>query len=210
MEALIEFRDTAAHFSHRGPALAERLLEVGLACVTNFASAANDWFGRDLSQFKTYIMPLTLNPVPQATALQLRRDERAFAEYLESLRPDNEAPASSYAFALNVEVRFVRSKAAEAFPVQVTRDPSEPAVRLTEDQMRERSPWDYKELTRKCRARYKSFKADQNYHQIRMKLVPNPRFAYERLLEPKNPRSSKKVFYSPGIREELDKHYEKK
>ena len=209
LEAMIEFRDTAVHFYHRSPAIAERVLELGLACVKNFVSAANDWFGEDLSQFKTYIMPLTLNPLPQTTSVQLSRNEKAFAEYLESLRPDSEDPASSYAFAVNVELRFVRSKAQDAFPVLVTRDQNAPAVRLTEEQIRERYPWDYRDLTDRCRERYKNFKVNQEYHKIRKDLEADPRFAHERRLDPEKPRP-KKTFYSPTILDELDKHYKKK
>lgn len=209
LEALIEFRDTAVHFCHRGQAIAERVLELGLACVKNFVSAANDWFGEDLSRFKTYIMPLRLNPIPQTTAVQLSRDARAFAEYLESLRPKDEDPTSPYAFAINVEVRFVRSRAAEAFPVRVTRDPNAPAVQLTEEDIRQRYPWDYLELTRRCQDRYKNFQVNKKYHQIRKDLETDQRFAHERRLDPEKPKP-KKIFYAPAILEELDRYYERK
>lgn len=209
LEALIEFRDTAVHFYHRGPAITERVLELGLACLKNFISAANNWFDEDLSRFKTYFMPLTLNPVPQTTAVQLGRDEKSFAEYLESLRPKEEDPASPYAFAVNVEMRFVRSKAPEAFPIRVTRDPNAPAVRLTEEYIRERYPWDYWELTRRCQERYKNFKVNKRYHEIRKDLETDQRFAHERRLDPEKPRP-KKIFYAPAVLDEFDKYYEKK
>jgi len=209
LEALVEVRDTAVHFYVRNPAVSERVLEMGLACVKNFVSAVKDWFDEDLSRLHTYLMPLSLNPLPAVPAVQLTRDERRFVEYLEKLRPQEEDPASPYAFAVNVEVRFVRSKASEAFPVRVTRDPNAPEVRLTEEQIRERYPWDYWELTRRCQERYSDFKINQEYHSIRKKLESNPRFAHERRLDPEKPRP-KKVFYAPAILDQLDKHYTKK
>jgi len=208
LQALIEFRDTAVHFYHRSAAISERVLELGLACVKNFASAAKDWFDEDFSQFKTYIMPLSLNPLPSTLSVQLTRDEKAFAEYIESIRPDSEDPAASYAFAVNVELRFVRSKAKDALPVQVTRDPNALPVRLTEEEIREHYPWDYKELTNRCRKRYKNFKVNQKYHGIRKSLEADQRFAHERRLDPEKP-APRKIFYALAILNEFDKHYER-
>lgn len=209
LEAMIELRDTAVHFYHTNPAISERVLELGLACVKNFVSAAREWFNEDLSRFHAYLMPLSINPLPSVPSVQLTRDERSFVAYLENLRPKEEDPASSYAFAVNVEVKFVRSKASDAFPVRTTSDPNAPAVRLTEEQIRERYPWDYGELTRRCQDRYLDFKVNQQYHGIRKRLESDPRFAHERRLDPEKPRP-KKTFYAPAIMEEFDKTYTKK
>lgn len=206
LEALVELRDTAVHFCVRNPAISERVLELGLACVKNFLSEVKDWFDEDLSRLHTYLMPLSLNPLPVVPSVQLTKDEQRFVEYLENLRPQEEDPTSAYVFAVNVEVRFVRSKASEAFPVRVTHDPNALEVRLTEEQIRERYPWDYRELTRRCQERYSDFKVNQEYHSIRKKLESDPRFAHERRLDPEKPRP-KKVFYAPAVLDELDKHY---
>lgn len=209
LEAMLELRDTAIHFYHHNPAISERVLELGLACVKNFVSAAKEWFDEDLSRFHTYLMPLSINPLSSVTSVQLTRDERSFVEYLERLRPQEEDPASPYTFALNVEVRFVRSKASEAFPVRITQNSDAPVVRLTEEQIREQYPWDYRELTQRCKGRYKNFKVDQKYHSIRKSLEFNKRFAHERRLDPEKPKP-RKMFYATAILEELDKHYIKK
>jgi hypothetical protein len=92
----------------------------------------------------------------------------------------------------------------------VTNDPSALAVRLTEEQILERYPWDYKTLTEKCRLRYVNFKVNQEYHEIRKRLEADQRFAHIRRLDPENPKSSKKVFYNPNILAEFDKHYTRK
>ena len=89
-------------------------------------------------------------------------------------------------------------------------DPNAPVVRLTEEQIRARYPWDYRELTEKCRRRYSNFKVDKEYHQLRKSLANNPQFAHIRRLDPQNPKSPKKTFYSQAILRELDKAYKKK
>lgn len=209
LQGLIEFRDTAVHYYHRSQEIEERVLELGLACLKNFLSAANEWFQVDLSHFKMYIMPLTINPIPQTTAFHPSKNEETFIKYLESLRPDEEDPASPYLFSVNVEIRFVRSKDQKAVPIRTVNDPNAPAVQIKEEDILERYPWDYRELTARCKKRYKNFKINKEYHKIRQSLEKNKRFAHERRLNPEKPRP-KKTFYSPAILEELDKHFEKK
>lgn len=211
LEALTELRDIAIHFYHRSPALAEHLQEVGMACLKNFVSAVQDWFAEDLSRFNFYLMPLSfVGPPSVLEAVPLNKEERSFLQYINNLKPDNEDPGARYSIAVNVEVRFVRSKAPDAQTVRITNDPNAPAIRLTEEQVCERYPWDYEELTKRCRERYSGFKLDQKYHQIRKQLVADHRFSHTRLLDPNNPKGSKKVFFDPSILNEFDKHYTKK
>lgn len=208
LEVLTELRDTAVHFYHRSPDLAEHLQEVGMACLKNFVSAVQDWFSEDLSRFNFYLMPLSFVTPPSALeAVHLNKEEKSFLQYISNLKSDNEDPGARYSIAVNVEVRFVRSKATNAPPVRITNDPNALAVRLTEEQIRERYPWDFAELTQKCRERFLTFKSDQKYHHIRRQLETDSHFAHIRRLDPNNPKSSKKIFYNTSILNEFDKHY---
>lgn len=208
LEALTELRDTAVHFYHHSPELAEHLQEVGMACLKNFVSAVQDWFSEDLSRFNFYLMPLSfVAPPTTLEAMHLNKNEKNFLQYINKLKPDNEDPGARYSIAVNVEVRFIRSKSPDATMVRITDDPTAPAVRLTEEQILERYPWDYAELTKRCRKRYANFKSDQKYHEIRKRLDADNHFAHIRRLDPDNPRSSKKTFYNPNIFIEFDKQY---
>jgi hypothetical protein len=210
LEALAELRDTSVHFYHRSPELEERVQEIGMAAVKNFASAAQDWFNEDLSRFNFYLMPLSFVAPPPATqAVELNKKEKNFLRYVRNLDDRDSDPNARYSVAINIEVRFVRSKSPAATPVRVTNDPNALAVRLTEEQIRERYPWDYRELTRWCRERYRDFKVDKKYHQLRKNLEGEKRFAHERRLDPEKPRP-KKIFYAPAILEEFDKQYQKR
>jgi hypothetical protein len=208
LEALTELRDTAVHFYHRDPKLAERVQEIGMAAVKNFASAAQDWFKEDLSRFNFYLMPLSfVTPPPVTEAMELNKEEKRFLSYVNNLDGGDSDPNAKYSVAINVEVKFVRSKSASATPVRLTNDPSAPAVRLSDEQFRERYPWDYRELTEQCRKRYHGFKADSKYHKLRKSLESDSQFAHVRLLDPQNPKSARKTFYSQAILGELGKEY---
>ncbi len=81
--------------------------------------------------------------------------------------------------------------------------------RLTDEQIRERYPWDYRELTQRCRERYVDFKVNEKYHRIRKSLEDDQVYAYVRYLDSSNLNSAKKVFYSQAILGVLDGWYKK-
>ena len=110
---------------------------------------------------------------------------------------------------MNVEIKFTRSKAKDALGVQITNNPNAPEVRLTEDLIREKYPWDYERLTGECEKRYSDFKLVQKYHDLRKKMVSDNRFGHVRELDPGNPKSQRKQFFNPNILAEFDKHYAK-
>jgi hypothetical protein len=162
LQALLEIRDSAVHFYNPGGSFALRLQEIGTATLKNFVAASREWFNRDLSEFNFYLMPLSVVSVPNSTeAVVLNAEEKNFINYVNSLEGDHEDPDSPYAVSVNIEIRFTRSKAKDALGVRVTDDPSATEIRLTEEQVRERYPWDYRKLTSECRKRYADFKEDQ-------------------------------------------------
>lgn len=208
LEALLELRDSAIHFYNRSPVFAQRLQEIGAASVKNFTAAAADWFKRDLSEFNFYLMPLSFVRLPaQAEAVVLNPEEKNFLAFIESLETKQDDPGTRYSVSVNIEIKFTRSKAKDALGVQVTNNPNAPEVRLTEEQVREKYPWDYDRLTAECRKRYAGFKSDQKYHDCRKKLAGDKRFSYVRELDPSNPKSAKKPFFNANILAEFDKIY---
>jgi len=212
LEALTELRNTAVHFFHRNSSqLAQRVQEIGMAAVKNFVSAVQDWFNEDLSRFNFYLMPLSfVTPPPVTEAVQLNKKEKNFLRYIDELDDTNSDPTAKYSVAINIEVKFVRSKSTSAIPVRVTNDPNAPAVHLTEEQVTDRYPWDYKELTSRCKERYADFKVNQKYHKLRKDLENDKRYCHVRLLDPRGPKGPMKKFYDPNILEEFDKHYARK
>lgn len=207
---LLEVRDSAVHFYNRSPAFALRLHEVGAASVKNFVGLLDDWFKRDLSGFNLYLLPLSFGGASPRSDALLNAEEKKFLSYLAGVEPKTADPSGRFSVTVNVEVKFVRSKSRDAIPVVVTRDRKAMAIQLSEEQIREKYPWDYKRLTAECRKRYSDFKLVDDYHELRKKLLADPRFGTVRYLDPGNPKSSKKPLFDPNILTELDKHYTRK
>ncbi len=91
----------------------------------------------------------------------------------------------------------------------MTNNPDAPEVRLTDELIREKYPWDYDRLTEECRKRYKDFKLTNEYHALRKELLKDKRFGAVRFLDPGNSKSPKKPFFNPNIIGEFDKHYDR-
>lgn len=210
IQVLLELRDSAVHFYNQSPAFRVRLQEIGAACAKNFATTVHDWFDRELSEFELHLMPLAFVDLPtNMDGFLLNAEEKNFLSFLEALDKPQADPDSPYSVTVNIEVKFTRSKAKDALAAQITNDPNAPAVRLTDEQIREKYPWDYQKLTEECAKRFSDFKQDKTYHAVRKGLMSDSRFGMIRYLDPGNTKSSKKPFFNPNILNELDKHYTK-
>ena len=215
IEALLELRDSSVHFYYQSRTdLALLLQEIGAASLKNFVQAVKEWFARDLSNSNFYLMPLSFLDMPlQSDAIFIKkREERNFWEYLQQLETRTKKRNSVYQVTANVGVKFIRSKAKDAMKVQVTNDPNDPdatIVYMTEVQIREKYPWDYKQLTDKCRQRFPDFKSNSDYHSLRISLYGDERYCHVRYLDPGNSKSSKKWLFNPNILQVFDRHYSK-
>lgn len=210
IQALLELRDSSIHFYNRTGAFPVRLQEIGTASLKNFVAATKAWFGRDLSEFNFYLMPLSFVAMPQQTdGVVLNQEEKKFLAFIEGLEPANDDASSPYSVTVNIDIKFTRSKAKDALGVNVTTNPNAPEVRLTEEQIGDTYPWDYDRLNAECRKRYSDFKLVNKYHELRKKLAGDKRYGYLRLLDPKRPKGQKKPFFNPNIMKEFDKHYTK-
>jgi len=170
LEALMELRDCCVHFYNGGRAFSKRLQEVGSACLKNYVTICHEWFKRDLQEYNFYLMPLSFVTLPETEAVILNPAERKFLAYVDSLESADESQGK-YSVAVNIEVRFTKSKAKDALAVIIDNsDPNATVVRLTEEQLRERWKWDYAALTKACRERYSDFVENNWYNKIRKAL----------------------------------------
>lgn len=205
--ALCEIRDSSVHFYNKSTLFAVRLQEVGSASVRNYARAAQSWFGVDFTQYNFYLMPLAFvkNDQP-AEAVLLNKEERNVATFISSLEAANDAK-DDYSVSVNVELKFLKSKADDAIKVQVTNDPSAPKVQLTEEHLKDKYPLNYAALTNACRKRYSDFLQNQKYNDLLKPLKAERRYCHIKKLDPDNPRSAKQEWYSQAVFNVLDKHY---
>ena len=133
----------------------------------------------------------------------------AFLDFLQE--EDNKIEeTSTQHVALRLETRLVRGKKDEAIAFKWTNDPSAPAISLREEDVVKNYPLTYRELTDALRRRYVSFLENRAYHKIRREIEKENKYCLIRMLNPKNPKSSKQRFYNPNIFQEFDKHYKKR
>ena len=211
IQLMLELRDSSIHFYSKSQAFRSHLQTIGAACVKNFANALQDWFARKLSEFELPLMPLAFTDIPsEMDTVLLNAAEKKFLSFLEEHNRLEGERESTYSTTMNIEFKLVGSRNKDALPTRFTTDPSAPAIRLTEKEITERYPWDYKTLTDKCNKRYQDFKANGRYHEIRKPFYDDQRYCSTRFLDPGNPKSAKKLFFHPGILNELDKHYSRK
>lgn len=210
LKALVEVRDTSVHFYNHGTVFSIRIQELGAASLRNFVGLVGEWFQRDLSDFNFYLMPLAfVRPPANAHAVILNKEERKLLRFIDDLEKRLDTNNDRFLMTVNVEVRYTRSKTKDALDFRLTNNPNAQELRLTEEQIRDRYPLDFKELTTKCRERFADFKADQKYHKLRKELRENGLFGIERKLHPGNPKSANTWFHSYAILQELAKHYKK-
>lgn len=208
--ALCEVRDSSVHFYNKSNLFAIRLQEVGSASVRNYARAAQTWFSVDFSRYNFYLMPLAfVNAEKQAKAVLLNKEEKNVASFISTLEAAND-PSADYAVSVNIELKFLKSKAEDAIKVQITSDPSAPKVQLTEEHLKDKYPLNYEMLTKECSKRYTDFSINKRYHDLRKPLKADKRYCHVRKLDPDNPKSAKQEWFSRAVFNVFDKHYTNK
>lgn len=212
LDGMLEIRDNAIHFMNTSPQLAIKVQELGTANIQNYVNLVQRWFDKSLDEYNFYLMPLGfIRDFKSADSVALNQDEKKLLQFIRNLGRETEEEAlSGFHVTLEVDLKFQRSKSGDAAKVRVTNDPEAPEVRLSEENIREKYPWDYWDLTRRLQERYEDFKINQKYHSIRKPLLDNPKYVKRRYLDPDNPKSGKKDYYNPNIFKVFDKHYTKK
>lgn len=93
--------------------------------------------------------------------------------------------------------------------INLTKDPKAPALRLNDAEILKYYPITYYELIRELRKKYDNFKQNNDFHKIRKAiLAENETLTYTRYLNPNNPKSGKKVYYSRDIVDYFYKYYQ--
>ncbi len=213
LELLTEIRDNAIHFYNVEFEFAKRIHAVGTASLMNFATAANEWFDKDVTDYSFHILPVAFQP-PDTANLLGRSRQVAVKGLLEHIASQERSPSfqgGMYEVTVPVELRFVRSRARDAVPVRVVTDNDRAVpVAIKEDDVWQQYSWDYKVLTDELRARYSDFVQNQRYHDIRKQIEKSGKHHRVRYLDPRKKVGTRKALYHPGILTEFDNHYTKR
>lgn len=210
LEFLQEFRNASVHFYLHSLESAQRLQELSMASVKNYTTLVQDWYGSALSDFDFFLMPLALLNPPVEYQHDKSVEEQRFLKFLMKNGFSQGDPSGKFAVAINVDIKFTRTRDVRALAVRLTGDAEATKVSLSDDQLLEKYRYSYRELTDVCKTRYSDFIENKDYHDLRKRLAKDQRYGFMRLLDPKNPKSSKKELYAEAILGELDKHYTRK
>lgn len=210
--ALTEIRDNSIHFINDDLSLSIKVQEIGTASLQNYLHLVQEWFGPVLDKYNFYLMPMAFfRSFDSVNGETLNASEKNLLQYINGIEKeyDNEA-LSDYNLSLRIDVNFKKVKSGSGIPIQLTNDAKAPVVRLAEEEIMDKYPWDYDVLTTRLQKRYSDFKANGKYHSIRKSLEDNEKYCHKRLYNPSNPNSGSKVFFNPNILKEFDNHYTKK
>ena len=211
--ALIEIRDTSAHFIHKDLELGRRVLEVATASLQNYLVLVGEWFQVDLSRYNFFLMPLSFyhgfEAITATSVTKHPEQVKRLIAYLDALSAQPESDSTKHV-ALRIETKFVRSKDVSAVPFRWTDDPKAPTVRLSEEDVLRNYPLTYRDLRKLLHRRYCDLRETGEFHRVRKKIEQGKKYCITRVLDPRNPRSSRQRFYNPNIVIEFDKHYKKR
>lgn len=212
LELICEVRDNAVHFMNKGLDISKIVQELGTACLRNYLLLVRRWFAIDMSAYNFFLMPLAfVREELQVQVVNLNSDERKLIDFLRSkIQTGNAANDDGFNVALHLDVKFSKSKAEDAHKVIVTNDPNATAVTISEEDIREKYPWDFHILTTRMKKRYSDFAQNKKYHDLRKPLEDDERYCKKRFLDPAKTAGIGKCFYNPNIVSVFDDHYTKK
>jgi len=208
--ALTEIRDNSIHFINNDINIAIKIQEIGTASLQNYLHLVNEWFGNVLAKYNFYLMPISFfRDFNQASGISLNTKEKNLLNYIRKVEEKyDQKDVSNYNLTLRIDLKFQKVKSTTGLPVTISpNDPTATIVQLSEEDINDKYPWNYDVLTTRCSKRYSDFKINTKYHKLRKKFELDQIYAYQRLLDPSNPNSSKKTFYNSNILKEFDQHY---
>lgn len=210
--ALTEIRDNAIHFINDDITLSIKIQELGSASLQNYANLVKNWHGDILKKYNFYLMPISFfRGFDEAPGVLLNPKEKKVLEYIRLAEKSyDDSDVGAYNLTLRVDIKLQKVKSDAAIPIQYSTDSNATKIIITELDISEKYPWDYKNLTTRLSRRFKNFKQNSSYHTIRKALEADEKFAHKRYLTPGSTTGVPKIFYNPNILKEFDAHYEKK
>jgi hypothetical protein len=211
LEAVTEIRDNAIHFLNKDFEIKKKIHEIGTANLKNYLYLVRQWFGADLSQYQLFLMPIAfLQNITSAKGISLNSAERNLLSYVESIESEvDDDVTNDFNLSLDIDIKFRRVAEKEATSVVISNDSDAIKVKLSEEDIREKYPWDYNILTTRLKKRFSDFVVNNSFYNIKRRLEKQSKYCNTRYLDPGNPKSTKKNFYNPNILKEFDKHYKR-
>ena len=213
IEALLEIRDSATHFTASDALLSKALTEIALAAVKNYVVALQSWFQVSFSDLNIASIPLSfsldqteLEAVAKKSSLVVSR----FLARVHETEAELASQPSPFAFSVKVEFDLVKKKSEGAVKASIVSDQPQITIGVDDDRVPSAFSWDFDTLTRAMKKTFTDFKQNDRYHALRRPLENDKKLCFERRLDPANKKSSLKRFYNPNIIAVFDGHYTRK
>lgn len=205
--ALIELRDNSIHLYTTD--IRKCIGELALACIKNYLQfIKNHRLPIDLEKYHFPLMPLAY--VGGQTGVQgvLTDEESNYVNLLkECLKEDPDD--NKYSVTVSIKIKFKKGNANDS-AIGMRYDPKGIPVQISEEEILKKFPLTHAYVVTSARERYSDFKQTKEFHSYMGAIKEDKNLFHMRLLDPKNPKSAKKPFYSTNIWQVLDKRFTKK
>jgi hypothetical protein len=213
IKLLIEIRDGSVHFVHDDMSLSTKIQSIGTASLKNFMTLAMNWFDYDFRKYNFYLMPVSFYHLSDMESFSIDNKFREnLLSYLSRIEKEHDTDDDpDFSISLRLETKFVKTSSEEAMQVRLTDDPDAPEIQIVEEDALKNHPHTYNEICIIIRKRYDNFKQNTKFNELMREMKKQgDKFCRERKLDPNNPKSIYKNFYSNRVIDELDKHYNRK
>lgn len=208
LDSLIELRDNAIHFVSL-KSISRKIQELGFACVKNFIGVIKCWnLDLDISSYNLYLMPLAYVDEKLTVPSVITAENESYLAFVKHLLETDDGGESDFDIAISIDIDFKKGNTFDSVGVHYDADGVK--VELTEENIKSKFPWSYKEVTARCRTRYPDFKQDSKYNGIVRDIKLNKKLCVTRPLYFDNPKSQKTYYYSSNVLQFFDNYYTKK
>lgn len=208
IEALIELRDNSIHFTNIED-ISRQVQELGFACIKNYLTLIkNKEIEIDIANYNFYLMPLAYVASNVVSESVLTDETKNYLALVKKKIDDEDTKDQNYDIAITIDIDFKKGNSFEG--IGFTYDTEGIKVALSEENIRKKYPWDHAEVVKRCKDRYSDFIQNKEWNTRKKELKTKSKLYRERLLDPSNPKSVKKGFYSTNVFSYLDNYYSKK
>lgn len=205
IRSLIELRDNAIHF-HNTNDISKQIQELGFACIKNYMNLIKEW-GVDinLSQYNFYLMPLAYVDSKVDSESILTEEVKNYLNFLNSKVSETDETDKKFDIAIGIDISFKKASALDGIGMKYEKDGV--PITLSEEDITKRFPLTHEDVRTKSASRYSNFKYNNDFHTLMKSIKENDKLCHTRKLDPNNPKSSSKTFYSTNVWKLLDENY---
>jgi len=204
INSLIELRDNAIHFITSN--ITKQVQELGFACIKNYVAVIKKWkIEIDLSKYNLYLMPLAYIDAKIETKAVLTNETKSYLDFIQTKIKNKDDSDSEFDIVVSIDVKFIKGNSFDSIGVKYGEDGI--PISLSEENIREKFPLTFKDITGQCKTRYSNFVQNNIFYTIMRQIKNDKKLHYERKLDPNNKKTQKQSFFSTNIWKEFDKHY---